>query len=216
MKSRHIPRITAVSVLSDNRLATMHRGDHPEQKTVRRAVFLAASIVLTSCYLAVSYAPFLTPNDPSFIIRVVFTIRCLVVSLIPLIFGIGVIGNMRYYDMENMGANPVREKVTYKLDVSKRYLQNTLEQTIVHTVLQLSLSTFLPIVYFPLIPTFITFFVIGRFIFFIGYMDERRPVNRALGFALTWLTNVFSFLLCVVFLIWKGPSHNLKEHQLEL
>ncbi|KAJ8030504.1 Transmembrane protein 79 [Holothuria leucospilota] len=178
-----------------------------EQKTLRRRVYLVTCVMLVCCYLAVHYAPLPTPNEPSLINRVVFTTRCLVVSLIPLMFGIGVVGAMRYYDMENMGANPVKEKVTYKFDVTRRYLQNTLEQTILHVILQLSLSTFLPNEYLPLIPTFITFFVIGRIIFLIGYMDEKRPINRGPGFAITWLTNIFSFLLCLVFLIWKGPSY---------
>lgn len=182
-----------------------------EQQTVRLAKSIALTLVLSGSYLTVNYLPLPTPSAPTLSNRLVFALRYLSISLIPLIFGIQLLGSMRFNDMENMGANPVREKTTYKASVVSRYIQNTIEQTLLHVLLQLALSTYLPDEYLSLIPMHISIFVVARFAFLYGYMDEVKPINRAFGFALTYMSNLSSFLLVMVFLMWKGPTYRLSE-----
>ncbi|PIK57727.1 hypothetical protein BSL78_05335 [Apostichopus japonicus] len=180
-----------------------------DQQTVRLAGLFSFVLILSGCYLAVNHLPLPTPQEPTLTNRLVFTLRCLVVSMIPLMFGIARIATWRFNDMENMGSNPVKEKLNYKAAVATKYLQNTVEQTILHVLFQLALSTFLPTEYLAVIPMFVFIFVIGRFLFFYGYMDESKPVKRALGFALTWVSNVLSFVSLIVFLFWRGPDYKL-------
>lgn len=179
------------------------------KNTIERAVIINSIAFVISCYLAVNYLPIPTPKTPSLTNRIVFTTRMMVVTVLPLQFGVAVIMKTRADNYSTMGLSPANAKGNYVLNMANRYMQNTTEQLIMFILLQLTLSTLLSPEYLPLIPTNILLFVVSRFIFFAGYIDAKRPINRAYGFAMTLVLNISGTIMCVLLLVTKGPTFDL-------
>ncbi|KAJ8030509.1 hypothetical protein HOLleu_26953 [Holothuria leucospilota] len=188
---------------SDSSLEKNHK------RKVHQAAVISWITVLVSDYLAVNHLPIPTPQSPILLHRIIFTTRMLVPTILPLLFGVAIIMKTRYTNYLTMGLNPVHSKGNYLLNMANRYMHNTVEQMIIFIMLQYTLSTLLSAEYLPIIPMNIFLFVISRFMYFVGYMDEEGPVNRAYGFTLTLSLNIFSTFVCLFLLIIKGPTFDL-------
>ncbi|KAJ8022788.1 hypothetical protein HOLleu_37781 [Holothuria leucospilota] len=138
--------------------------------------------------------------------RLLFAVRGLVFSVLPMIFFVLKIATMRMAKPFDLGNNPVKQKTHYVFDVYTRALQNTLEQTIVHIVNILALSTILTPEYFFFVPLCIFWFVCGRFAFIFGYLDPKIPGRRVYGFLTTSLPTAGGILYCVYQLIFNSSA----------
>ena len=80
--------------------------------------------------------------------------------------------------------NPLDPKGKKFTEVSERYLQNTVEQFLLHSFSLQTLSTYLSEEKMYWIPVIVVLFIIARAIFFVGYYID--PMKRGVGFAMTW------------------------------
>ncbi|KAJ8030506.1 hypothetical protein HOLleu_26950 [Holothuria leucospilota] len=195
--------------VSDRGMASHAESKRSGRNTVLKAVIINWITFVISCYLTVNYQLIPTPKTPSLLNRIVFTTRMMVVTVLPLQFGVAVIMKTRADNYSTMGLSPANAKGNYVLNMANRYMQNTTEQLIMFIVLQLTLSTLLSPEYLPLIPTSIFLFVVSRFIFFAGYIDAKRPINRAYGFAMTLVLNISATIMCFFLMVTKGPTFDL-------
>lgn len=78
-----------------------------------------------------------------------------------------------------------------RMDIDRRCLTNTLEQTLLWLLATTALAVQVPATYLGVIPALAVSFVIGRFLFWFGYRYE--PVYRAFGFGATIWPTVVAF-----------------------
>ena len=91
----------------------------------------------------------------------------------------------------------------------QRALQNTLEQTALHAPVMLILSTYLDAPNLKLVPILICLFVIGRVIYYIGYIFTGDQFNRSYGMQLTIVPTVVTLVYCLFRLVMGGASYGL-------
>ncbi|KAJ8030505.1 hypothetical protein HOLleu_26949 [Holothuria leucospilota] len=194
---------------SDRDTISLNNRAKSDQKRAIRSSIASWTIVLVSSYLAVYHLPIPTPATPSLFNRFIFTSRLLVFAVLPIAFGIFAIMHSRFNNMAAMGSNPVNAKGSYMLSMVQRYLLNTMEQTMMFVILQVTLSTLLSAEGMALIPMYVFLFVVSRFLFFVGYMDAERPVNRAFGYTMTLAVNVYSIFMCLFLLATKSLTFEL-------
>ena len=169
-------------------MASDSEKDQKKQRQDQRIVHIniAIAVILLACYLMFAvYFPFPKLHLPTLLDRVVFTLRCLVVSLLTIAGGIMVIACKRYVTSAINPLDPSGKKFTEQF---QRYLQNTLEQFLVHSFSLIALSTYLSEDKMHWIPLLVALFVIGRALFFVGYAID--PLKRSIGFGMTWLPNL--------------------------
>ena len=155
-----------------------------DQNTVRLNIVWA--FVAMSCYvIAAIYFPFPKLHLPTVMDRVVFTLRWLMVSLGAIYAGIYAVGRMRFATAAINPLDPSGKRFT---QVPDRYLQNTVEQFLLHAFSLLALSTYLSEKKMHWIPLLVVLFVIARATFFVGY--SIHPLKRAVGFAMTYFPTV--------------------------
>lgn len=124
--------------------------------------------------------------------RLDYAIRCDLFAVLMLLFGIGAIANQRFFSSIAIGGEtPASDR---SLVINVRYLQNTLEQLVLLVMTHLGLATLLPIESMRLIPILVSLFIIGRFLFWIGY--HRSALSRAFGFAVTFYPTVVCLIYC--------------------
>lgn len=165
-----------------------HRQD---QKTVITHILI--SLTAQACFVFVAvYFPFPKLHLPTLLDRVVFTLRCLVVSLLAIVAGIMAVANVRFATVAINPLDPSGKKLT---ELRQKYLQNTVEQFLVHSFSILALSTYLSEEKMHMIPLLIVLFVIGRALFYVGY--SFNPIWRAAGFAMTWIPTVLVSGYCL-------------------
>ena len=141
-----------------------------------------AFIVLFCFTVAGLYIPFPKLHLPTLLDRVVFTLRWLIVSLVTICIGVTVVGNIRF---KTSAINPLELEERKLTELPQRYLQNTLEQFMLHSFSLLALSTYLSEENMHWIPLLVAFFVIARVVFFVGYFTD--AIKRIPGFVLTFL-----------------------------
>ena len=155
-----------------------------DQHTVRMNILIG--VILLSFYVSAAvYFPFPKQHLPTLLDRVVFTLRCLVVSLLAITCGIIAVGNKRYGTSAINPLEPSGKKFT---EQRQMYLQNTVEQFLLHSFSVIALSTYLSEEKMHWIPLLVALFVIGRAVFFVGYSID--PLKRGVGFILTWFPTI--------------------------
>lgn len=108
--------------------------------------------------------------------------------------GIGGIANARFLNATAIDGNPVPEN--YGFMINQRYLQNTLEQSVLAAFVWLSCAVVHPAVASILIPYLAWMFLIGRASFWIGYRIS--PPARAFGMALTVYPTVVTLIWTLI------------------
>ena len=169
-------------------MASDSEKDQKKQRQDQRIIHIniVIGVILLACYLMFAvYFPFPKLHLPTLLDRVVFTLRCLVVSLLAIIGGIMAVASKRYGTPAINPLDPSGKKFT---EQRQMYLQNTLEQFLVHSFCLMGLSTYLSEEKMHWIPLLVALFVIGRALFFVGYAID--PMKRSVGFGLTWLPTV--------------------------
>src|SRR5882672_4123048 len=91
----------------------------------------------------------------------------------------------------------------YGLEITLRYNQNTLEQTVLAAIAWIGLALALPRDQLNVIPAMAYLFFFGRITFWIGY--RLHPLARAFGMVLTALPTVIAY----GWLVWRWLSQSL-------
>ena len=104
--------------------------DRKDQKIVLTNILCAC--VLLFCFgVIAAYYPFPKPHLPTLLDRLVFTLRWLIVSLSTVFAGIIWVANTRF---RTSAINPLNRSGTKYVEIRSRYLQNTVEQFLLHSV----------------------------------------------------------------------------------
>lgn len=113
----------------------------------------------------------------------------LMLALLPsafaLLLGIGWAARTRHFNQNIDGSAPAPGT---SLDITLRYIQNTLEQIVLFALASFCLMTSAPEVSRTVLPILGIWFFIARMMFWAGY--KRGPLSRAIGFASTFHTTI--------------------------
>lgn len=188
---------------SDKQNAT--ESDPKDRIFVIKEVLKGLILTLIVCPLGLYLMPVTVAKLDTVCARFLYTLRWQGFSVLTLIFGIIKVAIARFMSVAN---NPISGKGEHIIATDVRYLQNTLEQLVVSATGQLMLSTYLEESLQRVVPTLVFCFVLGRILFYIGYV--REPLKRATGMAITALPSVVVHVYCFYFFITAGPLHGLK------
>ncbi|XP_038072154.1 transmembrane protein 79-like [Patiria miniata] len=179
------------------------------QAKVQRRIVVTLIFGTSIAYIAWVYYPFDAPKDPTLVNRLVFTLRWLVLSMLPIIFGVKLVADVRFHNMDTAGVMTTTQYAEQLVRLKQRALQNTLEQTALHVPIMLIFSTYVDSNHLKLVPIVICMFNLGRIIFFIGYLATGDQFNRAFGFVLTFFSNVIPVVYCLYRLFVSGASYGI-------
>ncbi len=126
--------------------------------------------------------------------RLTLGIRCAVVLQLPLIVGILVVAQQRFWSPRH--ADGSAPEIGSTLEINRRFLTNTLEQSVLATVGLVALAMTVPAERLGLVPALTALFLAGRVLFWVGYLIN--PYARAFGLVLTFGPTVGVY----VYLIW--------------
>lgn len=127
------------------------------------------------------------------------TASALTISALPLVAGIAVAARLRHFHQDIDGAAPAPGT---PLDLVRRYIQNTTEQTLLFAIAAVALFFAAPEASAPILPVMGLWFAIARALFWIGYW--RAPLARAIGFAATFHPTLV--LLAAALVAALGPQ----------
>jgi hypothetical protein len=129
--------------------------------------------------LADLHLPLPDGDDPAS--RLAFLAHWLLLPALALLAGIVVVANQRFFVADAIdGARTSHNRL---IEITLRYNLNTLEQTVLAAIAWAGLALALPHDKLMLIPAMAIVFLVGRALFWIGYLIA--PVARALGLALS-------------------------------
>lgn len=172
--------------------------DRKDQKIVLTNI-LCACILLFCFGVIAAYYPFPKPHLPTLLDRLVFTLRWLIVSLSTVFAGIIWVANTRF---RTSAINPLNQSGTKYVEIRSRYLQNTVEQFLLHSVSLFVLSTYLSEENMGLVPLLAVLFCIARLLFAVGYSID--PHKRVVGFVMTFYPTILVIIYCLYCLFVYG------------
>jgi hypothetical protein len=140
----------------------------------------AAVALLLLAWSRLGSLPLPLPDGDDTASRLAFAGHWLLLPGLALFFGIALVANQRFFVADAIDGGPSQSKL---IAVALRYNTNTLEQTVLAAIAWIGLALALPHVQLKLIPAMAISFLIGRALFFIGYLIA--PVGRAFGLGLT-------------------------------
>ncbi len=162
-----------------------------QQRKVKIGIATGAAGYLA--ILAASYALRPLAEAPPLADRLGLAARCAVFPTLMLLAGIGVVANGRY---GSDAIDPLLGREPPSMRVHVRYLQNTLEQLVLHLVALFAVAADGSALGMRLLPGLAACFVVGRGLFWIGYV--RAPMKRAPGFAMTVQPTALALLFVAV------------------
>ena len=171
-----------------------------DQKTVAKGIL--GAVIFSTLYALAGWAvvSFDGAGIATLAERMVFVIRCQVFALPVLIVGIVNVVRERFFNRGWIDGSP--GDAGCRLDINKRFIQNTVEQLVLAVMANVALVVVLPQSALKCIPLLVSLFIVGRLIFWASYL--RNPVSRAFGFTVTFFPTV-----CVVlYVMWQfaaGP-----------
>jgi len=129
--------------------------------------------------------------------RLVLALRCNVFVALVLWAGIHAIARSR---IRSESIDPLAGKETRAMRVHANYVDNTMQQGSLFVITTAALSTFLDGETIRVIPIATGVFVVGRVLFWVGYL--RDPLWRAPGMAMTLVTVVGMLFYTVYRVVW--------------
>jgi hypothetical protein len=118
--------------------------------------------------------------------RIGLGLRWAVILQLPLIVGILTVSQQRFWSHKH--ADGSAPDIGSPMEINRRYLTNTLEQTVLATIGMLALSITVPVDCMTFVPALTILFVLGRICFWVGY--RVNPYIRAFGLALTFVPTI--------------------------
>lgn len=152
------------------------------EQSIQRATlisFLAIGIAVPVSYFV---TPLVWEFPQDLLHRLVFAIRANVILLLAVAIAILMVSTGRRVSPEDIGgsaAGPPSQNIAIRV----AFLENTLEQAAIASGLYLALATLVTGPWLSLIVIGVTFFIIGRILFFLG--SAQGPSGRSLGMSLT-------------------------------
>jgi hypothetical protein len=140
----------------------------------------AAVALLLLAWLRLPTLPLPMPDGDDSAARLAFVAHWLPLPGLALLFGIGLVANQRFFVADAIDGGPSQSRL---IQIALRYNTNTLEQIVLAAIAWVGLALALPHDQLKLIPAMAISFLVGRVLFFIGYMIA--PTGRALGLGLT-------------------------------
>src|SRR5262249_35845456 len=136
-----------------------------KQRGIRRGAILAIAGIATVVGGVYALVPKL--EMPSVGDRIAFALRCAVFPALTLLAGIRAVGRERYY---SEAIDPLAGAERGPIVVHRRYVDNTVEQLVLHVIAMVGLAIDGASVGLRLIPAMTACFVVGRIVFWIGYL----------------------------------------------
>lgn len=168
------------------------------QKMVLTWIFCGAVLLVCFVFKAV-FISFPKPRLPTLFDRVVFTLRWLMVSLLSIWAGVILVANVRF---ATSAIDPLDKSGKKYVEMHSNFLQNTVEQFLLHSFGLIVLSTYLTEESMHWVPLLVILFVISRVLFYVGY--SMHPLKRAVGFFMTFAPSTAVMLYSLYCLIVYG------------
>ncbi|MEM7663294.1 MAG: MAPEG family protein [Pseudomonadota bacterium] len=124
----------------------------------------------------------------------------LALASLPLMLGIAHAARIRHAVQDIDGADPAPGTL---LHIIRRYVQNTLEQTVLFAVAGISFFFTAPEFSAKLLPVMAVWFCIARALFWRGYVSP-DPTRRAVGFAATFHPTILLLLTSIALSLRNG------------
>ena len=151
------------------------------RKQIAVALGMAAAVtLLLFAWLRLPFLPLPLPDGDDTSSRLAFVVHWLLLPGLALLFGIGLVANQRFFVADAIEGGPSESRL---IQIALRYNLNALEQIALAAIAWFGLALQLPRDQLKLIPAMAISFLVGRALFFIGYLIA--PVGRALGLGLT-------------------------------
>jgi hypothetical protein len=149
------------------------------------AVGAASGILWMIVLVAIFYSLWpISPELTDLSARLAYTARALTFAALPLLTGVVAVANARF---GSDAIDPTRHRENQAMEINGRFVDNTVQQSLLFALATLALSTILSPSGMRVIPASVAVFVIARVVFWIGY--RIRPVYRASGMAATIYLN---------------------------
>jgi hypothetical protein len=167
---------------------------------LRKQIFVsigatAAVVTLLVLWLHLAQLQLPLPHGDDEVSRLAFAARWLLLPGLALFAGIVVVAKLRFFVPDAIdGAHTSQNHL---LEITLRYNQNTLEQTVLASIAWAGLALTLPHPMLTLIPAMAIVFIVGRVLFWIGYLIA--PVARALGLGLS----AYPTFAALIWLAWR-------------
>jgi hypothetical protein len=156
---------------------------------------IAAVVVLVVFWQQLAHLHLPLPDGDDRAARLAFGAQWLLLPALALFAGIAVMANLRFFVADAIdGARASRNRL---IEITLRYNQNTLEQTVLAAIAWMGLALALPHAMLKLIPAMAIAFIVGRALFWIGYLID--PVARAFGLGLS----AYPTFAALVWLAWR-------------
>ncbi len=117
--------------------------------------------------------------------RLAYALQMNAFAILPLLVGVVIVGNNRFL---SEAIDPTLNKENLATQINGRFVDNTLEQTVLFLVGTLALSVNLTAPQMGMISAATIVFIVARIAFWIGY--RIHPLYRAFGMAATGYLNV--------------------------
>lgn len=168
-----------------------------KQKGVAKGMASAMLCCLLLFYTALRFIP--SPNMVNSLeARLNYIIPWFLLPALAVLLGVAYIASYRFFNERVIdGENPADE---IKLVAARSYLQNTVEQVVLATIVYLSLAILLPVNWLQLIPTLTIWFFFCRLLFAFTY--KRGAPARSFGFAGTFYSTAIGFCLAIWFALF--------------
>lgn len=164
-------------------------------KQIIVALGMAAAVaVLVVAWAVLPSLPLPLPDGDDAAARLAFVARWLLLPGLALFAGVGAIANQRFFVADAIDGEP--ETNHRFIDITLRYNRNTVEQVVLAAIAWFGLALALPHAQLKLIPTMAILFLIGRALFWIGYLIA--PVGRAFGLGLTFYPTIAAYVWLVL------------------
>jgi len=166
------------------------------RKQILVALGMAAAVaILLLFWSRLGELPLPLPDGDDQAARLAFAAHWLLLPGLALFAGIAVIANQRFFTADAIdGARSSQNRL---IEIALRYNQNTLEQTVLAAIAWMGLALTLSHDMLKLIPAMAIAFLVGRALFFIGYLIA--PAARALGVGLS----AYPTFAALIWLAWR-------------
>ena len=154
-----------------------------EQLSIKRQIQCAS--IFSATFMATAYASFSLPLAliETTGLKLALSARCASMAGLVLSAAIINVGMRRYPDAKKSTAVTDGAIGDKSMRIPMSFLQNTLEQLMLHLLASIGLATTLPNSSLQLVPALSILFVLGRIIYYFTY--SYLPVMRAFGFSMT-------------------------------
>jgi hypothetical protein len=154
----------------------------------------AAVVLLLLTWSRLSTLPLPVPDGDDAAARLAFVAHWLLLPGLSLFLGIAIVAKRRFFVADAIDGGPSKSRL---IEIALRYNTNTVEQTVLAAIAWFGLCLALSHDMLKLIPAMAISFLLGRVLFFVGYLIA--PVGRALGLGLT----AYPTFAALIWLAWR-------------